>query len=125
VTNPTPESRKGTPPGFARLLTRLHLAGWRVELPPVTNCRPAFAVLARGKGPRDEPVTLVIHGHSGAQELRLEDLWRVVAHMNDVQGDRAMLCLPPGAPVSELARRTAERLGVEIVPLDTGTGLTC
>lgn len=111
--------RPATPPGFTSVLARLASAGWRVEIPVLGGQpRPAYALIARGRNEDEKAVTMVIHGYDGSQEVRLEDLWRVVAHMNDIQADCALLCLPTHGAISDLAVTTARRLGVEIVRLD-------
>jgi hypothetical protein len=111
--------RPATPPGFTSALARLASAGWRVEIPVLGGQpRPSYALIARGRNDQQKDVTMVIHGYDGKQEVRLEDLWRVVAHMNDIQADCALISLPSSGDVSDLAVSTARRLGVEIVRLD-------
>lgn len=118
----TPTPRRGlSPPGFTRLLSRLSSEGWRVEIPASrSRGRAAFVLLARRRDNADRLLTSVIHGHAAGHEIRLDDVWAVVAHMSDVQAEQAVLYVEPGMQVSGLADDTATRLGVTIAELPCG-----
>lgn len=118
ISTPTPSRMRAPVRDVTRVLEVLEDEGWRAEITSAPPSAPhAFAVIARGRrSGRD--MTLVLHGFPRACEVKLQDVWRLVAHLNDAHGDTAVLCLGPEAVLSNLARETAERLGVVISGMD-------
>lgn len=121
----TPTASQLSPPPryLTRMLELLAGPGWRVEIEPggapdagPRRPRVSYGIVARNGG-ASPPRVVVMHGHFDVPEVRLEDVWNVLARLNESQGDVAILCLPRGTPVSPIARDAARRVGVELRPL--------
>lgn len=112
-TPPSTATRSAEPPrGLSRTLEELSDEGWRVEIAAASREeRRSFALVARAPGaPRGQ--VMVLHGYLGATEVQMKDVWHVVAHVNELQGDLAVVCLGFKTTVSPMARATADRIGV-------------
>lgn len=98
------------------VISALHRDGWRVRHVRPVGCRAHFALEASGLW--DETLRrdrrIVVHGFHEA-EIRLEDLWNVVAAKNDSVADAAVLAVGGNCILSHLAAETARSLGVEIL----------
>ncbi|MCE9637616.1 MAG: hypothetical protein K8T90_18105 [Planctomycetes bacterium] len=102
-----PQSR-----GLTRMLEQLSDQGWRVEIASAPSAaRVSFALVARAPGEARERI-VVLHGFLGAMEVQMKDVWGVVAHVNEIQGDTAVVCLGFKTTVSKMATDTADRIGV-------------
>lgn len=114
IRTPTPSRLEAPPLFLTHVLDLLSGDGWRVEIVSAPRDeRLSFSLVARcGDDARGR--TVVLHGYVGATEVRLKDIWRILAHLNDVQGDVAVLCLGTQASLSDLAAQTSRRLGVEV-----------
>jgi hypothetical protein len=114
IRTPTPSRFEAPPLFLTNVLDLLSGDGWRVEIVSAPRDeRLSFSLVARcGDEPRVRSV--VLHGYVAPTEVRLKDVWRVLAHLNDLQGDVAVLCLGVQTSMSALAAETARRLGVEV-----------
>ena len=114
IRTPTPSRVAQPARALTRTLQTLAADGWTVEIVSAQHDGArAFALVARSRlAGADRCV--VLHGFDGGVEVRLDDVWKLVAHLNDAQGDNAVLCLAPGAVLTDMARTTAERLRVMV-----------
>lgn len=111
ITRPTRTAAQ--PRGLSTMLAALDEEGWRVEIAAAPkSARVNFALVARAP---DEyaPRVMVLHGYLGAMEVQMKDVWGVVAHMNEIQADSAVVCLGLMTTVSKMAADAARQLGVE------------
>jgi len=100
----------------AALRAAFERTGWRsVEPLEFVPLGVAYAVVAKRSAQGDDAAaTAIVFGYEGRREVRLSDLWRLVAEMNTIQPDAAALCLGRGATISPQAAETAAILDVPV-----------
>ena len=91
--------------------------GWRPITPPVALPPDvSFGVVAtREAGAGAGRKLLLVHAFDGRREVRLSDLWRLVADMNTAGGHTAAMCLDADAQLSAQAAETAAFLRIPVL----------
>src|SRR5687767_1523997 len=92
-------------------------SGWSVAPLPGGRAEAAtFAFLASRRGTaRNTAATMLVFGYEGAREVRLADLWRLVAELNTIRADDAALYLGDAATLSVQAAETAALLHLAVL----------
>ena len=90
--------------------------GWRsVEPLDYVPLGASYAVVARRPAVGDaRAASAIVFGFEGKQEVRLADLWGLLAEANTIRPDEAALCLGRGATISTQAAETAALLDIPV-----------
>jgi hypothetical protein len=64
---------------------------------------------------RASPATALVYGFHGRREVRLADLWSLIAELNTIRADVATICLGDGATISPQAAETAALLKLRVL----------
>jgi hypothetical protein len=72
-------------------------------------------VARRTTSRRGEPSTTLVFGYHEGREVRLADLWRLVAELNTIRADLGTICLGVGATLSPQAEETAALLKLRVL----------
>jgi hypothetical protein len=107
---------RATPSSPAALRLAFERAGWRsVEaLDSVPEGVSYGALATRYSESTGCATTAIVFGYEGDREVRLADLWRLLAEMNTIRPDTAALCLGDGATISRQAADVAALLDVSV-----------
>lgn len=64
---------------------------------------------------RVDQATALVYGYLGRREVRLADLWSLVAELNTIRADVGTICLGDGATISPQAAETAALLKLRVL----------
>jgi hypothetical protein len=92
-------------------------SGWSVaHLADDLSESVTFAFLAtRRSRAQGASATMLVFGYEGSREVRLADLWRLVAELNTIRADDAALYLGDGVSLSAQAAETAALLHLSVL----------
>jgi hypothetical protein len=107
---------RATTSGPAALRQAFERAGWRsVDALESLPDGVSYGVLAtREAESAGSATTALVFGYEGAREVRLADLWRLLAEMNSIRPDAAAICLGDGSTISQQAAETAALLDLSV-----------
>ncbi len=106
--------------GLRAFLRRLTAAGWEVEAPAVSAPKDvSYCLVARPPAgePGDAQASCLVYVYEGAREVRVDDLWRLVADTRAAECDHPVMCIGSNVELASPTRDTAARLQVRVLRL--------